>query len=326
MALRIQVKGQPDRYVVVGAKAITIGRDPANDLVVDGASVSDFHAEVMRQGQEICIEDLLSQTGTFVNGEKIAGLKPLEAWDVIRVGTTEIELNDPSIARRAQWMLEVRLGERVEQRLALGGSAVIGRDPACDVVLTGELISRRHTSLEVDQNHVEVTDLNSMNGTLLNGRRVSHAEAFHFDELEIEPYTIVLLQAGVAAPSPELSNRTVVKNANLTEPREDATEVLSILGSAARLVERTGILGDATIALSGGPYRVGRAADNDIVIADPSVSKSHARLEYAAGAWHIEDLASSNGVLINQSRVQSSLLADGDVIGLGRCELEFRDG
>src|SRR5690606_38893164 len=51
------------------------------------------------------------------------------------------------------------------------GNAVIGRDPACDVVLASAEVSRRHAAIEVRGGDVYLTD-NSSNGTLVGDRLV----------------------------------------------------------------------------------------------------------------------------------------------------------
>ena len=56
----------------------------------------------------------------------------------------------------------------------LTGSVVVGREPgACDVLLESDLISRRHARVEAGAGgRVEIVDLDSSNGTFVNGRRV----------------------------------------------------------------------------------------------------------------------------------------------------------
>ncbi|PJM73103.1 hypothetical protein CS006_07645 [Bifidobacterium primatium] len=53
-----------------------------------------------------------------------------------------------------------------------GGSGTIGRDPACTIVLSDMLVSRRHCSVRASRDGIELTDLGSANGTYVNGRRV----------------------------------------------------------------------------------------------------------------------------------------------------------
>lgn len=68
-----------------------------------------------------------------------------------------------------------------------------------------------------------------------------------------------------------------------------------------------------------GPTAVGRLADNDIVVEDSSVSGYHARITGRNGSWLLEDLDSSNGTFLNNTRVtERTRLKSGDVILFGR--------
>jgi eukaryotic-like serine/threonine-protein kinase len=63
---------------------------------------------------------------------------------------------------------------------------------------------------------------------------------------------------------------------------------------------------------------VGRTNGNDLVISGRSVSRRHARLWFDNGHWHLEDVGSSNGTLVNNVRIyQAVTLNDGDVINFG---------
>src|SRR5688572_27731982 len=53
----------------------------------------------------------------------------------------------------------------------LVGRKVVGRDEACDTVLVGTEISRRHAELRVDGPVLAVRDLGSRNGVFVNGTR-----------------------------------------------------------------------------------------------------------------------------------------------------------
>ncbi|MCK6559657.1 SpoIIE family protein phosphatase [bacterium] len=69
---------------------------------------------------------------------------------------------------------------------------------------------------------------------------------------------------------------------------------------------------------------LGRHYENTIVLLDPSVSRSHARLEFSAGRFFIQDLGSSNGVLVNDSKVERRELKDFDLLTIGQIMLLFR--
>jgi uncharacterized RDD family membrane protein YckC len=70
---------------------------------------------------------------------------------------------------------------------------------------------------------------------------------------------------------------------------------------------------------------MGRELDNTLRLPDPSISRHHCVVRKAAGGYEIQDLQSSNGVLVNGTRVQASPLRNGDRITLGQVQLTFED-
>lgn len=66
--------------------------------------------------------------------------------------------------------------------------------------------------------------------------------------------------------------------------------------------------------------RIGRAIDNDVVLDDPRISRSHARLEILLGGGAVlEDLGSANGSFVNGHRIAGRVnVQAGDTIALGR--------
>ncbi len=66
---------------------------------------------------------------------------------------------------------------------------------------------------------------------------------------------------------------------------------------------------------------IGRDINNDIVIAEKAVSRSHCRIECLADGWQITDLESTNGTYLNGIAIRQSRLKDGDVIVVGSVRL-----
>ena len=71
--------------------------------------------------------------------------------------------------------------------------------------------------------------------------------------------------------------------------------------------------------------QMGRELDNTLRLPDPSISRHHCVIRKVGGGFEIQDLQSSNGVLVNGNRVQASPLRDGDRITLGQVQLTFQD-
>lgn len=68
---------------------------------------------------------------------------------------------------------------------------------------------------------------------------------------------------------------------------------------------------------------IGRAADNDIQVEARFVSRYHAAVVAGPNQTVIEDLGSTNGLLVNGRRVARHLLRDGDVVRVGKSRFRF---
>jgi hypothetical protein len=72
-----------------------------------------------------------------------------------------------------------------------------------------------------------------------------------------------------------------------------------------------------TIEFDGRPLTIGRATDNRIVLRDGRASRHHARIDGRRGSLVLTDLGSTNGSFVNDRRVESIALGEGDRIRLG---------
>jgi len=70
-------------------------------------------------------------------------------------------------------------------------------------------------------------------------------------------------------------------------------------------------------------YQVGRTADSDIRIDEPSVSSTHAKVVYVEDQWKVVNLLSSNGTYVNGDKVSESDIYPGDQIRFGGVEFMF---
>jgi hypothetical protein len=86
-------------------------------------------------------------------------------------------------------------------------------------------------------------------------------------------------------------------------------------------------VGDRRLPLPPGGGVVGRSRDCDIVLTDAGISRHHAQIRPGPGGWTVEDLGSTNGVLVNGRSVRGTqLLHSGDHLELGSTEIVFELG
>lgn len=95
-------------------------------------------------------------------------------------------------------------GEGTEpQVVELGGELVVGRSVKCRVQIEGDLVSRQHCRIWHEDGRWRFEDLQSRNGTLLNGERAAAGELHHGDVLMIG-YGRILFEDPDAPPESSL--------------------------------------------------------------------------------------------------------------------------
>ena len=71
------------------------------------------------------------------------------------------------------------------------------------------------------------------------------------------------------------------------------------------------------------PFSFGRMPENDLVIADPNVSRRHAEIRPIGPSFVIVDLGSTNGTKVNGATVSQHTLRSGDKISIGATTIRF---
>src|SRR5256886_12433150 len=89
------------------------------------------------------------------------------------------------------------------------------------------------------------------------------------------------------------------------------------------LVRSGGLVGQR-LSVRSPVVNIGRADYNDLVVPDPSVSTSHAKLQRREGVWVLVDLDSTNGTFVDGERVKGDApLAPGATVRFGDVHLVF---
>jgi pSer/pThr/pTyr-binding forkhead associated (FHA) protein len=267
---------------------IVVGRDLRADVRIAHPLVSRHHL-VLRfdQGRWVAIDNR-SLNGVFVNGRRVSAVE-------IEDGL-QINLSGPDGPT-----LTFELGRH---------QGPAGTPPTTAVPITGDpnqywtshapqtsprqgVAARQPTYLSSPRSYPGVPS--TYNGDA--GRLGLGAASQPNSEHALEPATSIM---PMAAPRSGVDNL--------------ATRMLKVL--------RPG----GSVEAPPGSIKIGRATDNDIVIADVLASRHHATLAPLPGGTEIRDAGSINGTFVNGHRVEAAVLHDGDVITIGNVDLLFAGG
>ncbi|HEY9828729.1 MAG TPA: FHA domain-containing protein [Stenomitos sp.] len=210
--LVIQKEGTFFQDLWLNSTVLTIGRAPDNVLCLsDDLTVSRHHAQIALGTGGYLLTDVGSSDGTYINDNRIQPFIPhtLKDGDRIAIGSlcqfTFKSLTAPEpqrpVATPASEKTTVMpfdtpavqdLG--VSQCIALRGRNIlnIGRDASNDLVIDHPAASRFHAQIKLEQGRYTLYDLNSTNGTFVNGNLVVGSHPFNVgDTIRIGPTQLV---------------------------------------------------------------------------------------------------------------------------------------
>jgi len=200
MLIRLEFK---DRVIhEISAKDISgeliIGRSSRCDWTMpkDDKLASSKHVSLTAKGKTIHLKDLESTNGTFSNGKRITA-KKLAEGDKIGVGNCILyAVPDRGSSKRQYSEVLVLSGkEHGKKKKLVPPKFSIGSNPGSNLVFLDMLISRNHAEIAIhDDDRCWVTDLNSKNGTSVNGvplrgdkeRLLKDGDKISFSQMEVE--------------------------------------------------------------------------------------------------------------------------------------------
>lgn len=183
----------------------------------------------------------------------------------------------------------------------------IGRGARNDIIIIDNEVSREHCRLVRVDDTYELFDLESSNGTFVDGQRVKESRILPPVCL-VELGDSITLEYRVNIADQETSTRQV------TIAGEEMDELpLSYLVVAAHSQPLP-----AVYPLEGGTIDIGRGTTNNVIIVEPEISRNHLRLTRSRKGYLVQDLGSTNGTSLNGVMLKEPrLLNDGDVLRIG---------
>lgn|GEM_PF-700240 len=201
----------------------------------------------------------------------------------------------------------------------------IGRTADNDIVIDNLAVSRLHAVLERDKGDYYVRDCDSLNGTLLNNKKVGRAKLQHGDEIVIGKHELkVQKQSGMdvqSGPDIDQFDQTVILAPGQT-PQQPHTHS-RINHSAPRLIEKTKA-GEIVIELNKPSLVLGKDSDADVTIDGFMVAKLHAEIVEQNGDYVIRHLNGYRKVSVGGRPVTECVLKDNDEIRIGKSEFIFQ--
>jgi pSer/pThr/pTyr-binding forkhead associated (FHA) protein len=336
--IHLEIGGE--RYALAAGET-AIGSASDNKVVLEGEGVQPRHAVVQAtQPGSAAIRAVAAEAEVRVNGVRLgAEPTPLLHGDKIAIGRHELRVVDSTRGGSTQLFDSGAFADLVPPKSSkpaagtTGGRLVcltdgreynvgqgplrIGRDASSDVVVTGNDVSRHHAEIRSDPQGYVLVDL-SVNGSYVNGERsgkthlLARADVIRIGNDEFRFYADAASPAPApprpSTPPPGAASRLSdtmhgVPVATATAEERASTPPSPTAAPLASFLFRSGELKGRRLPIKVPVANIGRGDYNDVVIADPSVSTMHAKLQRRDAVWILTDLGSTNGTFVEGERL-----------------------
>jgi pSer/pThr/pTyr-binding forkhead associated (FHA) protein len=304
------------REYMVPLSGLVFGRDAGCDVVIPSSDVSRRHAEIVAGDTGYVVTDT-STNGLFVNGDRIEGMQILGRGDVLRIGPDEFrfyaDIAAPAIpaavAARATGSASSQGAAPLGPPAGLPGAPPAGLSPVVPLAPAAAPPSAPAASPFAPPPPPAVP-------AVAAGGPVEVAA-----QVPGQPPG----QPPGEAPASELAARAADAAPAMPAPRLNLAAVSTSRTPIATLeVIGGGLLRGQRYAVTTVIAHLGRGEHNDIVIAEESVSDSHAKLQRRDGVWYVTDLRSTNGTYVGGRRIDAEERLDHSAdLRLGGVKLTF---
>ncbi|MBC9249960.1 FHA domain-containing protein [Pseudomonas alcaligenes] len=222
--LKLHFKDSRQAPIWLVEERFTIGQDRRNQLALSDEGIAAFHAEIRQESGLYYISDCDSESGTFVNDERISARYQLRSEDRVRLGEVELLLVDPARSKpkaeaTQRWFLQVIKGEHEGKKFHVSGSMTFGRSVKCELCFSDAELSRRHCEFFLKGDVLEVKDLASANGVLVNGEKTSAAVLQPGDQVRMGSVTLLVIGPKVEVQQAEDEDATLfIQAVDLPKP------------------------------------------------------------------------------------------------------------
>ena len=143
-------------------RLLKIGSHPDCDIVLNSKRVSALHAEIiLLDSGNILLEDKGSTNGTFVNNQFVQPgvTTQIKRGDLVRFADTELQwANVPALMNNGLYKAIYGIGSNMRYN---------------QIKVQGNTVSRFHATLKIDKKGRAFIEDHSMNGTTINGKRIT---------------------------------------------------------------------------------------------------------------------------------------------------------
>lgn len=232
---KIQEKGKPETAVWLREDPVIIANDGNGDLHFDATTPDAARVKVLFENEKPYLADMTFNQPIFINEQPIppGSKRPLQHGDQIQIGNSRFEISNPKTVvnklkqddgdrDETYWRLKATGNWLDGQVFTIKGKTIVGRDATCTITIPGSHLSRHHAEFIPVGARLVMRDLDSSNGSFVNGKRNKEANLVDGDEVRLDVLTFKVMAPDDKRLSPD--KRKTAVNEAIKEPVETQKE------------------------------------------------------------------------------------------------------
>ncbi len=219
-------------------------------------------------------------------------------------------------------------GKVIERVVTQKGRISIGRTPNNDIVLDNKAVSRKHASIEFDQNSALILDNESLNGTFVNSRKITEETLRDNDQITIGKFNLIYHQdISKESQLPGIDMTMVLKTKKqkeLLHKDRKGREISEMAGGSVLLGEAETI--QKQFPLNKPVITFGKSKFVNIPVKGFMVSKIQAKINQEEQGFMLVNVGRKDKTKVNGECVINCRLRNDDLIEVGKSVFRFVQG
>jgi len=245
--------------------SFTIGSSDEATIKIDTVGMNAIHAKLVKDGNDFTIEIDNPACMASVNGRLVKESKEVREGDLMIIAQVhckivgeEAEPQDDNRTRirmaLPKYVLRGVSGVYFGKTFPLRGKTSLGRHSDNDIFVNVDGISRKHAVISVMADTLEIEDMDSSNGTYVNGEKISKKTINIGDEIKLDNIRFLIQSPGMQADKKTQNFKTESVKQKQTVTQKSKTVTEEKTGSSGKWIVLVLIL---LAAAGGGAWYMG---------------------------------------------------------------------
>jgi len=188
--------------------SFTIGSSDDATIRIDAIGMSEIHATIFKEGSDFLIKVDNPACMVSVNGRLVKDSREVREGDLMIVSQIHCKLKGEQVEPEDDNRTRIRMalpkyvmrgvsGVYFGKTFPLRGKTSLGRHSENDIFVNVDGVSRKHAVISVLADGLEIEDLDSSNGTYVNGDKITKQKIDIGDEIKLDNIRFLIQSPGM---------------------------------------------------------------------------------------------------------------------------------